>query len=199
MQKCIFHHFLMTGKVREMGCSVPHGHQWKVFHSWWFCPRKWGLLAEAFIGIGRQDLSVRTDEAWAWGWPWMPFASWDAHCQSQKVAGDPEVKLQLHPQTWLERYGKIKRFWMSMNPVYKAHALCCVGKVLRPQPVSYTIHKENKHYAKCISFFWIPTLQVYSIGKPFNEYFLNSLDCSFVTDNTVEKNDEQKPGIRFRS
>lgn len=25
--KIIFHHFLMTGKVREMECCVPHGRQ----------------------------------------------------------------------------------------------------------------------------------------------------------------------------
>ena len=72
--KSIFHHFLMTEKVTKMGCSVPHGTRQRMFKSWWFCPRKWALLTEVFIGIGRQDPSVWADEIRAWCWPWVP--SW---------------------------------------------------------------------------------------------------------------------------
>jgi hypothetical protein len=31
MGKIVFHHFFLTEKVREMGCSVPHSSQGKMF------------------------------------------------------------------------------------------------------------------------------------------------------------------------
>lgn len=76
-----------------------------MFQSWWFCPRKWGLLTEAFIWIGRQDPSVWTDEVGVWRWPWMSLVSRYTHFGPQKVASDPKVKFQrrspAHGWNWM--------------------------------------------------------------------------------------------------
>lgn len=171
-----------------------------MLQSRWFCPREWGLFAEAFFGIARRDPSLWTDEVWVWCCPWVSLVSRYTHFGPQKVAWDPKVKLHPIPpsSTWLELDGKIQRFWMSENPIHKTHALCCMGRTLSLHPVPYPIYKESKYYAKWTSSFWIPSLSVCATGKPFDEYFFKSLDCSFVIGSITEKT-EQRLGIRFRS